>query len=227
MTQTDNVFRWSPCTFLLVASSSDCWMHFESGDHLRVRRPVGPLGYQHHGIYISDERVIQFGGAIRDKRRATIQAVSLEDFETGGSAEVVQHGGRTWWGSPRFGALPKDQTVQRAEWLLANHRDGLYDLFGYNCEQAATFCSTGAYESYQVRGFFFVNLLTGFPLMLWIAKRSRTGRPFSRKTIVALYALYTARLVPHILYYARGERFTRHIGRKWIAHEQQQRSEGR
>ena len=34
---------------------------FRSGDHLKVRRP---RGYDHHGIYISDDRVIQFGSGI-------------------------------------------------------------------------------------------------------------------------------------------------------------------
>ena len=37
--------------------------------------------YNHHGIYIGDDRVIQFGGGIWDKPHAKIEAVSLKDFE--------------------------------------------------------------------------------------------------------------------------------------------------
>jgi Lecithin retinol acyltransferase len=39
---------------------------FQSGDHLHVFRRVAglPAGYYHHGIYISNDRVIQFGGGV-------------------------------------------------------------------------------------------------------------------------------------------------------------------
>jgi len=48
---------------------------FTPGDHLQVRRK---LGYNHHGIYINDDRVIQFGGGIFDKPHAAIEAVPLK-----------------------------------------------------------------------------------------------------------------------------------------------------
>lgn len=194
-------------------------MRFTKGDHLRVWRPVGPFGYYHHGIYVSDDRVIQFGGRIRDKPGATVGAVSLATFERGGCAKVVGHGGRTWWGSPRFDALPREEAVRTAEWLVANHPEGLYNLFGYNCEQAANFCSTGAYESYQVRGLFAVNLLTGIPVMLLLAKRSREGPPLSRAVRLGLHLFYLAQLVPNVLYYVNGARFMRKVGRRWSEYE--------
>jgi hypothetical protein len=55
---------------------------FRSGDHLKVRRP---RGYHHHGIYISDDRVIQFGSGITltDKSRAAVSAVTLAEFIQG------------------------------------------------------------------------------------------------------------------------------------------------
>ena len=64
---------------------------FSPGDHLQVRRRHG---YNHHGIYISDNRVIQFGSGITltDKSRTGIDAVPLHDFENGGIAKVVHHG---------------------------------------------------------------------------------------------------------------------------------------
>lgn len=59
----------------------------EPGDHLRVRR----FGlYWHHGIYVSDERVIEFGGnSLLEKHRAVVRPVSLGEFEKRGRAEVV------------------------------------------------------------------------------------------------------------------------------------------
>lgn len=73
------------------------------GDHLCVRRR---WGYDHHGIYISDSRGIQFGGDICDKVHANIEAVSLETFKDGGAVEVVAHGGKQRWFRwfPWFGA---------------------------------------------------------------------------------------------------------------------------
>jgi hypothetical protein len=38
----------------------------ESGDHICVRRLLGPIPYMHHGIYISRSEVIHFDGANRD-----------------------------------------------------------------------------------------------------------------------------------------------------------------
>lgn len=48
---------------------------FSRGAHLRVRRGI----YYHHGVYISDDRVIQFGSGVslRDKHSTRIDAVTL------------------------------------------------------------------------------------------------------------------------------------------------------
>lgn len=64
---------------------------FRSGDHLKVRRP---RGYDHHGIYISDDRVIQFGSGITltGKSRAAVSAVTLAEFVQGSAATVERHG---------------------------------------------------------------------------------------------------------------------------------------
>src|SRR5256885_14837041 len=91
---------------------------FELGDHLRVRRSAG---YFHHGIYISHERVIQFGGRIADKPGATIEAVSLKVFADGESAEVVRHGRKERFGLFLPSALPREEVVKRAEWLVGHH----------------------------------------------------------------------------------------------------------
>jgi hypothetical protein len=197
---------------------------FALGDHLRVWRPLGPLGYYHHGIYLGEDRVVQFGGSIFDKRHATVGVESIAAFERSGIAQVVRHGGRTWWGAPRCEAIPPDKTVQRAKRLAEDHPHGLYDLFGYNCEQAANFCSTNSYESYQVRGYFAVRWLIGGPLLLYVAVRSRGGRPFSRLATGGLVLWMLLGVIPNTLYYLRGARFMSKIGRPLLDWERDQQT---
>jgi lecithin:retinol acyltransferase len=194
---------------------------FTAGDHLRVWRPLGPIGYYHHGIYINDGRVVQFGGRIGDKPHATVGAVPLSRFKNGGTAKLVPHGGRTWWGALRYEAIPREATVRRAERLLAAHPEGLYDLFGYNCEQAANFCSTNSYESYQVRGYFALRSLVGIPVALYVAARHHRRRS-SRVAAVALAVWLLSGLIPHTLYQLQGERFMKKVGRRLLEWERSQ-----
>ncbi len=189
------------------------------GDHLRVWRSLGPFGYYHHGIYIDDDRVVQFGGSVLDKRHATVGAVPLSTFEGRRTAQLVHHGGRTWWGASRFDAISSEVTIRRAERLMEAHPNGLYDLFGYNCEQAANFCSTNSYESYQVRGYFAARSLFGIPLLLYVAARVRDERPFSPLATASLAVWLLFGLVPNLLYYLRGARFMRKVGRPLLAWE--------
>lgn len=195
---------------------------FAAGDHLRVWRPLGPVGYYHHAIYIDDTRVVQFGGRIRDKQQATIGTVSLSTFENGGTAKLVPYGGRTWWGAPRFDSIPRDVTVRRAERLAEAHPEGLYDLFGYNCEQAANFCSTNSYESYQVRGYFAARSFVGIPVALYVAARNLDGRPFSRVLTVGLWVWLMSGLITTALYHLQGARFMRKVGRPLLEWERSQ-----
>jgi Lecithin retinol acyltransferase len=194
---------------------------FTAGDHLRVWRPLGPVGYYHHGIYINDGRVVQFGGRIGDKPHATIGAVPLSKFENGRTAKLVLHGGRTWWGAPRFDAIPRDVTVRRAERLVEAHPEGLYNLFGYNCEQAANFCSTNSYESYQVRGYFAVRFRVGIPVLVYVAARNRSGKS-SRAATAALALWLLSGLIPHALFQLQGERFMKKVARPLLEWERRQ-----
>jgi Lecithin retinol acyltransferase len=200
---------------------SDAASRFTPGDHLRVWRPFGPIGYYHHGIYIGDAQVVQFGGRINDKPRATVGTVSLADFERKGCAKVVPLGGHTWWGAPRFDAIPRDVTVRRAKRLADTHPDGLYDVFGYNCEQAANFCSTNSYESYQVRGYFAVRALVGIPVARWLMNL-RTQPKWLRFGKCALILWLPTGILPHFVRDRRGEQFMRQVGRPILQWERSQ-----
>src|SRR5258708_10781582 len=96
---------------------------FQPGNHLHVWRPPD---YYHHGIYVSDDRVIQFGSGVtlRNKRGTAINAVSLADFENGGTAEAARRAystSFTRWAPP---APRPGETVSTAE-VLPNQRPQL------------------------------------------------------------------------------------------------------
>ena len=193
---------------------------FQPGDHLRVRRR---WGYDHHGIYINDSRVIQFGGRICDKLHANIEAVSLERFEAGGRAEVVVHGGKQRWFRwlPWFGAwLPPadspEKIVRRAEWLLEHHPTGRYQLMGWNCEHAANFCVNEYTESLQARRFFFVNAWIGLIMACYISLQSRRGRSVRRGLVLTRIA---TTVVTVWLYNVGIRRFWKDVGQEWRTYE--------
>lgn len=126
---------------------------FGPGDHLRVRRRNL---YYHHGIYVGDGHVVEFGGASwKTKHRAKVRVASLRCFEQGsGRVELVDHSDSTASGIHLPDPLPKDEIVARAEWLAENTPQRLYSLVGSNCEHVANWCVTGWFESAQVRRFF-------------------------------------------------------------------------
>lgn len=129
---------------------SELMSRFSRGDHLRVhRRGV----YWHHGIYVSDDRVIEFGG---EKADAVVRAVTLTDFEGTDIAEVAPHKRRFLWGMgmPLPDPLPPEKIVRRAEWPLTKCKPARYNVAGSNCEHVANWCVTGHFESLQTRRIF-------------------------------------------------------------------------
>jgi hypothetical protein len=133
---------------------------FQCGDHLQIRRRHL---YWHHGIYIAQNRVIEFGGGtIADKRGSVVRPVTLPSFENGSTAQVVQHPrshlGGTGMGTPN--PLPRPEIAARAEWLAAQELSGKYNLVGSNCEHVANWCVTNYFESLQVRRWFAVGAPT-------------------------------------------------------------------
>jgi HRAS-like suppressor 3 len=127
---------------------------FQYGDHLMVRRP----GFTHHGIYVSDDRVIDFGRYdLRTRHHNGVQPVTLEQFASGRKVEVVRHPspGRMFGPNWLPDSLPPDQIVAEAERLAEIGFAGKYTMFGSNCEHVANWCVTGHYfESLQTKKFF-------------------------------------------------------------------------
>lgn len=66
---------------------------YSRGDHLRVGRlPIaGRFLYYHHGIYVGDDRVVQFEGQLWNKPRSGIDEVPLERFSKRGVSEILDH----------------------------------------------------------------------------------------------------------------------------------------
>jgi hypothetical protein len=107
---------------------------FQPGDHLKVSRP---RGYDHHGIYVTDDRVIQFGSGIRlwDKSRTAVNAVTLPEFEDGARAEVEPSGYESLLDTGYHPAAdPGWKVVARAEFMLKLQHRLPYNLIGHNCE---------------------------------------------------------------------------------------------
>lgn len=179
------------------------------GDHIRVRRYPWP--YWHHGIYVSDVRVIQFGRGIRDKGDAKVEVTTLDAFVGRGQVEVVVHGDH----AGLFGAVgPPDyrtDIVHRAEWLLANHPLGGYHVVGWNCEHVATFCVNGHMESSQVRR---VSASIGLSIFAFIMMLVAMKRPFKWLRFVG-WPLSAASLYLVFVYSVVTPRVWKSLEEKW------------
>lgn len=96
------------------------------------------LGYTHHGIYVGQGKVIQYGGLVWGLRRGPVEEVSLEKFANG----------RPLWircaREPRFDA---DEVVRRARSRVGENR---YHLLTNNCEHFCEWCLRAEQRSYQV-----------------------------------------------------------------------------
>src|SRR5580698_4899980 len=79
-------------------------------------------GYTHHGIYVGEGRVVQYGGLSWGLRRGAVEEVSLAQFS---------HGRSVWvrvLGSCRF---EQHEVVRRARLRIGEDR---YSLLTNNCE---------------------------------------------------------------------------------------------
>lgn len=126
-----------------------------------------PWFYWHHGIFVDNDRVIEFGGN-GQKSDASIRVTTLTGFARGNSVEIVKYGnGLNSLGTDS--AHAREQVVRRAEALLRDTPQSRYHLIAWNCEHVATYCVTGVNESEQVRAamfWVFVPLVIVLPLIL-------------------------------------------------------------
>jgi hypothetical protein len=192
---------------------------FEPGTHLQVRRP---RLYYHHGIYVSDDRVIQFGSGVSlvNKRGVGISAVPLKDFEQGGTAAPVRHGYYSWFTGWHPSADVSWKIVERAEFLLDLQPRLPYNLIGHNCETIANMCVTpGWTESYQTRRYFAVRTVTDAALMLWISSRGRANLPIPKWVLPLVVAGGLVSVGVKSTYDDQIRRFVNEIRDDWQAHE--------
>lgn len=105
----------------------------QMGDHLYVPR----LGFKHHGIYLGDGSVIEYGG--KGAGRMSVRRVRLFDFARGARRVFVR-------GYPEGTTLSPEETVALAFERL-HEQD--YDVFNNNCEHLAYWCKTGRHLSPQ------------------------------------------------------------------------------
>jgi Lecithin retinol acyltransferase len=96
------------------------------------------LGYSHHGIYVGDDRVVQYGGLSWGLRRGPVEEVSLSEFAHGRPIGV-RLADRYWF--------DRDEVVRRARRRLG---EDLYNVFTNNCEHFCEWCVRGEHRSYQV-----------------------------------------------------------------------------
>jgi hypothetical protein len=95
-------------------------------------------GYTHHGIYVGDRRVVQYGGLAQWLRRRPVEEVSLEQFANGRAL---------WIRYARAARFDADEVVRRARSRIG---EGRYRLLTNNCEHFCEWCLRGEHRSYQV-----------------------------------------------------------------------------
>jgi hypothetical protein len=191
---------------------------FRLGDHLRVWRGY----FWHHGIYVGDDRIVQFGGGIFDKPHACVEEVDLSDFLQSGRVEVVpKH--QKWiglWGVGRWDlppALPPAEIVWRARWLASRRFEGTYNLVGRNCETVALWCVCNFAESLQRQRFQSANASVAIVVGLTYAYLDGRERlpAWAPRAMLAISAVRAALLV---IYYRHNKRFYQDVRPYYVEH---------
>ncbi len=115
------------------------------GDHIRVNRVV----YYHHGIYVSDNKVIHYnteGDGDGLSGNAKVLCTSLDDFLEGGKCQV-----RNYSSYEKKLLFPAGIIAKRAKGKLGEKG---YNLVFNNCEHFANWCALGVKKSEQVEDLF-------------------------------------------------------------------------
>lgn len=106
------------------------------GAHLLTPRRA----YMHHGIYVGQGQVVQYGGLCAGLRRGPVEEVAVSRFSQGRPIYVCLEDSR------RF---DRNEVVRRARSRLGENR---YKLLTNNCEHFCEWCVHGVHRSYQVDG---------------------------------------------------------------------------
>ena len=96
------------------------------------------LAFTHHGIYVGDGRVVQYGGLSWGLRGGPVEEVTLLQFAQG-HLIGVRLAGSHWF--------DRDEVIRRARRRLGEDR---YNVFTNNCEHFCEWCVRGEHRSYQV-----------------------------------------------------------------------------
>ncbi len=118
--------------------ASDVALSPESEPPLGAHIVTPRRGYSHHGIYVGQGRVVQYGGLSRGLRRGPVEEVSLSQFAQG--RPICHRPGESLW-------FDRDEVVRRARTRLGENR---YNVLTNNCEHFCEWCVRGEHRSYQV-----------------------------------------------------------------------------
>jgi hypothetical protein len=97
--------------------------------------------YDHHGIYVGENKVIHYSGMAEMLKKGPIQETTLEEFIGVHSCAIERHL------NPKY---PGVAAVQRAKARLTKSADEKYNLLGNNCEHFVNWCIEGDSVSFQV-----------------------------------------------------------------------------
>jgi Lecithin retinol acyltransferase len=99
-------------------------------------------GYEHHGIYVGNGRVIHYAGFAKSLHRGPVEEISFEQFAAGHDVSIRLNP------TAKFVGL---EAVRRAQSRLGEDN---YRLLTNNCEHFCTWCLFGVNRSQQVEACF-------------------------------------------------------------------------
>ncbi len=111
------------------------------GAHIRVQ----VNGIYHHGIYINDEEIVQFGlpfDILKPKEEVRVIKSDINDFLQGGFLEVKIYDKK------EKKLKNKDEDIIKI--AISKLGEGGYDIVHNNCEHFANYCIFNKKESKQI-----------------------------------------------------------------------------
>jgi hypothetical protein len=109
------------------------------GDIVGISGNFQGFKYEHYGIYIGDNKVIQYSSTDKTITNAEISIGDMDTSFPTGKYFVLDFGNNAKYSS--------DDTVKRAQSRLGEKN---YNLLTNNCEHFAVWCKTNNAESYQI-----------------------------------------------------------------------------